>query len=69
MGPQTGFAPGEWLDEVRRFATDPEGQALLEDIETFGLPGVEDASDLTEPQFIFLQEARRERFERTHPTE
>jgi len=64
-----GFEPGEWLDRVRRFASSAEGQALLEDAETFGLPGVDNAGDLTQSQFVFLQEARAERFERTHPTE
>lgn len=43
------------------FAQTNEGQSILEDIEDFGLKGVDGASDLTIPQMKFLRAARHER--------
>lgn len=51
------------------FAARPEGQNLLENIEQFGLPNVDNVSDLTEIQVVFLDEARRERAKRHTPNE
>lgn len=51
------------------FARRDEGQHLLENIEQFGLPGVNSVRDLTEPQEVFLAEARRVRAERHSPDE
>lgn len=49
------------------FARRDEGQHLLENVEQFGFPGVDSVRDLTEPQEVFLAEARRVRAERQSP--
>lgn len=51
------------------FARRSEGQSLLRNIEQFGLPDVDDVTDLTEIQVVFLHEARRERADRRTPNE
>lgn len=43
------------------FARSNRGQSILEDIEDFGLEGVDCAADLTIPQMKFLRVARAER--------
>lgn len=51
------------------FARRAEGQNLLENIEQFGLPDIDDVTALTEIQVVFLHEARVERAERRSPNE
>lgn len=46
---------------IVEFARSPYGQQTLEEIEQFGLPGVDSAADLTGLQSRFLRLARRER--------
>ena len=53
-----------WLSFARR----DEGLALLENVEVFGFPDVDNVRDLTEAQAVFLAEARRTRREQQSPT-
>jgi len=40
---------------------------LLENIEAFGIDGVDSVRDLTEAQYVFMHEARRTRRDRESP--
>jgi hypothetical protein len=49
------------MSQCETFAATREGQQLLRNIEEFGLKRVDGARDLTEPQAVFMHEARAER--------
>ncbi len=59
------MTPDEQMEHIeafiRDFARSGWGQQTLDEIEMFGLPGVDSAADLTDLQSLFIQIAKNER--------